>query len=165
LEVDSVDVIRVKDLTDEDARHSGFESRQELIDYLSSGPGGKLRATTELFRVGLHHGGDGDRVEIALDDQLTREDIVAIKQKLARMDADEPWTLKTLRLIRDNPRIAASQLAKKVGRETQPFKADVRKLKRLGLTQSFEVGYELSPRGRAYLAATSISGGSPKRTR
>ena len=32
-----------------------------------------------------------------------------------------------------------------------PFKVDVRKLKRLGLTQSFEVGYELSPRGRALL--------------
>jgi hypothetical protein len=29
----------------------------------------------------------------------------------------------------------------------------VRKLKRLGLTQSFEVGHEISPRGRAYLAA------------
>ena len=32
------------------------------------------------------------------------------------------------------------------------FKLDVRKLKRLGLTVSLEVGYELSPRGRAYLA-------------
>jgi hypothetical protein len=30
------------------------------------------------------------------------------------------------------------------------FKADVVKLKKLGLTQSFEVGYELSPRGRSY---------------
>ena len=28
-------------------------------------------------------------------------------------------------------------------------------LKKLGLTQSFEVGYEISPRGRAYLAATA----------
>ena len=31
------------------------------------------------------------------------------------------------------------------------FKRDVRKLKELGLTRSLEVGYELSPRGRAYL--------------
>jgi len=43
-------------------------------------------------------------------------------------------------------------LAESVGRERDPFKIDVRKLKRLGLTQSFEVGYELSPRGRAFLA-------------
>ena len=37
-----------------------------------------------------------------------------------------------------------------MGRETAPFKADVRKLKELGLTESLEVGYRLSPRGRAY---------------
>jgi len=28
-------------------------------------------------------------------------------------------------------------------------------LKKLGLTQSFEVGYEVSPRGKAYLAAAA----------
>jgi hypothetical protein len=31
---------------------------------------------------------------------------------------------------------------------------DVRKLKNLGLTLSLRVGYELSPRGIAYLTAT-----------
>ena len=43
------------------------------------------------------------------------------------------------------------KLAKSIGRETEPFKIDVRKLKKLGLTQSFEVGYGLSPRGQAFL--------------
>ena len=38
------------------------------------------------------------------------------------------------------------------GRETLPFKIDVRKLKNLGLTISLPIGYELSPRGEAYLA-------------
>ena len=38
-----------------------------------------------------------------------------------------------------------------VGRETAPFKIDVRKLKGLGLTRSFEVGYEISPRGAEFL--------------
>ena len=37
------------------------------------------------------------------------------------------------------------------GRERHPFKTDVRKLKELGLTESLEVGYRLSPRGRALL--------------
>ena len=36
-------------------------------------------------------------------------------------------------------------------RETRAFKADVRKLKELGLTISHEVGYSLSRRGRALL--------------
>ena len=46
----------------------------------------------------------------------------------------------------------AADLAAGFGRETQPFKLDVRKLKNLGLTISLEVGYRLSPRGEAYLS-------------
>ena len=36
-------------------------------------------------------------------------------------------------------------------RERLAFKRDVRKLKELGLTESLDVGYRLSPRGRAVL--------------
>ena len=108
---------------------------------------------TTRGRIELHHGGDGDRVEIALDAALSPEDVQAIAAKLARMDAKKPWTKKTMALIDKYPRVAASQLAAKLGLETRPFKVDVRKLKKLGLTQSFEVGYEISPRGRAYLEA------------
>ncbi len=45
----------------------------------------------------------------------------------------------------------AGDLAASFGRETALFKLDVRKLKALGLTLSLTVGYELSPRGQAYL--------------
>ena len=45
----------------------------------------------------------------------------------------------------------AADLAPLLGRERLPFKRDVRKLKELGLTESLEVGYRLSPRGRAVL--------------
>jgi hypothetical protein len=153
LVVDRIDRVRLADIGERDARRAGFASREELLGYIRSGPGGPIDDDGELFRVELHHGGEEDRVDIALDDQLTGEDVDAITARLARMDASKPWTSTTLRLIRDNPRVAASRLAREVGRETQPFKVDVRKLKRLGLTQSFEVGYEVSPRGRAYLAA------------
>jgi hypothetical protein len=37
--------------------------------------------------------------------------------------------------------------------EKDVFKLNVRKLKRLGLTESLEVGYRLSPRGIAFLRA------------
>ena len=83
---------------------------------------------------------------------LADDDVAAIREKLARMDRGSPWTAKTLSLIEKHPRVAASKLAEKVGRETLDFKADVRKLKKLGLTQSFEVGYEIAPRGKSYLA-------------
>jgi hypothetical protein len=153
LEVDSVAKTRLADITAEDAVLAGFATRDELLEFVRSGPrGDALTDDSELFRIELHHGGDGDRVEIALDDQLTDEDIAVLATKLARLDGKQPWTRTTMQLIAKHPRVAASKLAKKVKRETQPFKIDVRKLKKLGLTQSFEVGYELSPRGRAFLA-------------
>ena len=39
------------------------------------------------------------------------------------------------------------------GRERAPFKLDVRKLKELGLTESLNPGYRLSPRGRSLVEA------------
>ena len=155
LEVDRVDRIEARDITEGDAKRAGFASRDELFLYLRTARDAPFAADSDLFRVELHHGGDGDRVEIALDVDLSADDVKAIAAKLARMDADEPWTKKTFAIIEKHPRVAASQLAKKLGRETLPFKVDVRKLKKLGLTQSFEVGYEISPRGRAYLDASS----------
>ncbi|HJW62866.1 MAG TPA: hypothetical protein VJ849_05160, partial [Actinomycetes bacterium] len=56
------------------------------------------------------------------------------------------------RLIGDQPGVRAGDLAGQRGRERHPFKTDVRKLKELGLTESLEVGYRLSPRGRALLS-------------
>ena len=54
--------------------------------------------------------------------------------------------------------VRAPDLAERVGRETPRFKADVRRLKALGLTESLEVGYRLSPRGRALLALDAGEG-------
>jgi hypothetical protein len=161
LVVDAIARVRIADITEGDARRSGFASRVELMEYIRSGPGGEVDDDTEIFRVDLHHGGEEDRVAIALDDQLSPEDVEAISARLARMDAQGEWTAVTLRLIEKNPRVVASELARRLGRERLPFKTDVRKLKRLGLTQSFEIGYDLTPRGRAYLKAI---GGRRRRT-
>ena len=62
-----------------------------------------------------------------------------------------------MELIRQNPQRRAPDLAEIEGRETAPFKIDVRKLKGIGLTVSFAVGYEVSPRGAAYLERTRRS--------
>jgi hypothetical protein len=153
LEVDEVVRVRVADIADDDARRSGFETKAELLAYMKSAKDGALRSATTVYRIALRHGGDGDRVTIAMDDVLDAAAIEAIRSKLAKMDAKEPWTKQTLALIGKRPRVAASKLAASIGRETLDFKTDVRKLKKLGLTQSFEVGYEISPRGRAYLEA------------
>ena len=151
LEVDAIERVTVGSITEADAAAAGFATRAALVDYLAEL--GEVTDDTEVYRVALHHGGDGDRVELALEDELSDEDVAAIAQKLARLDKGGAWTQKTLAIIGKKPRIAASQLAASLGRETLPFKVDVRKLKKLGLTQSFEVGYEISPRGKAFLAA------------
>jgi len=148
LEVDKIARVRVADITARDARRAGFTSRAELVEYLP----GEVTEDSQVFRVELHHGGDGDRVELALEDELTAEDVEEIQRRLARLDQGGAWTARTLALISRHPRVAASKLAARLKRETLPFKVDVRKLKKLGLTQSFEVGYEISPRGRAFLA-------------
>lgn len=166
LEVDDVRLVSVSSITERDAERAGFSSLAALVAYLAElGP---LDPEAQVHRVELHHAGDGDRVSIALQEELTAEDIDVIREKLARLDRDAPWTAQTFELIERSPRIAASKLAAMLGRETAPFKADVVKLKKLGLTQSFEVGYEVSPRGRAYRAATKgdrKAGPAGKRTR
>lgn len=151
LEVDAIELVSVASITEADAAAAGFATRAALVEYLAEL--GEVTPATLVYRVALHHGGDGDRVELALAAELSPEDVAAIAAKLARLDRDGAWTAKTLALIKKKPRIAASKLAASLGRETLPFKVDVRKLKKLGLTQSFEVGYEISPRGEAFLAA------------
>ncbi len=151
VEVDSISRIPLGGLTDDDAKRAGFVDLTELIDYARPVAKGPLTAQTPVFKVDLHHGSDGDRVPLALDTELDRAAVEELCRKLARMDAKGPWTRATLRLIARRPKIAASKLAASIGRETEPFKIDVRKLKKLGLTESFEVGYDLSPRGRAFL--------------
>ena len=75
--------------------------------------------------------------------------------RLRRVDAsaDTPWTASYLRLIAGQPATVARVLAAQAGAELIVFKRRVRQLKELGLTQSLEVGYRISPRGEAVLAA------------
>ena len=62
--------------------------------------------------------------------------------------------METLAVIAEHPARRAGDLADIVGRERDPFKLDVRKLKNLGLTLSASTsGTELSPRGQAYRRA------------
>ena len=134
LEVDSVEVVERP--SDEDARAAGYADGAAV---LSAFP----RRTGDFYRIALHLAGPDPR--IALRETPPDEALFA---KLERMGA---WTYDVLRAIDEHPGLRAPDLAASFGRETAPFKRDVRKLKELGLTISLEVGYELSPRGHAVL--------------
>jgi DNA-binding IclR family transcriptional regulator len=57
-----------------------------------------------------------------------------------------------LHLIAELPGTDSTELAARAGIDRLKFKQRVRRLKSLGLTESLEVGYRLSPRGEAVLA-------------
>jgi len=79
--------------------------------------------------------------------------VSAVVAKLDTGRRSGPWTTEILCWIRDHPGVVSTQLAARLGREVAPMKADIRKLKALGLTISLTVGYQLSPRGVAYLTS------------
>ena len=110
-----------------------------------------------MYRIAFHLVDEPDpRAELANTAELTPDDVAAIDRRLERLDrasSTGPWTGVVLALIAEHPERRAPDLAAMLGRETAPFKLDVRKLKNLGLTLSFRIGYRLSPRGEAYLRA------------
>lgn len=102
-----------------------------------------------------------ERERLAAQAKLTVAQVGAITKRLDRWDAaskEGPWTRRTLELISQQPGVVSTVLAKQMRRERLVFKGLVRRLKDLGLTYSLEVGYCLSPRGRAYLKANSGRG-------
>lgn len=163
--VDSLERIAIETITEHDAARSGFTGRSELLEYLGRySESAFLTPESEVWRIVFHHGGEDDRIDQALDGSLTDELFAELQRKLDGYDtrsASGPWTRRTLKVIEKNPRIAASKLAPKLKLDTLPFKANVVKLKKLGLTMSFEVGYEVSPRGRAFMKRD----GSPRKRR
>jgi hypothetical protein len=102
--------------------------------------------------------GPDDWARLSQQSELSEDDVADISRRLDRMDERSPtgaWTRRTLELIADHPAVVSTELAKQIGMERFAFKANVRKLKRLGLTHSLEVGYQLSPRGRAYKSSAT----------
>ncbi len=150
LAIDAVDVIEEQDITDDDASRAGYGGRDELIAALRGHPDG------QLYRIVLRYAGDDPREALREQSALDDDAIARIAVRLARFDRVNrygPWTEAVLRLIARKPEVRAPDLAASLGRDTEPFKRDVRKLKELGLTESLKVGYRLAPRGRAWLAA------------
>jgi hypothetical protein len=146
--IESVDEVDPATLTEDDALRSGVGSLAELRRLLERRPG------AHVYRMRVCSAGPDPRVTLREQAELSDDERRAVDQQLDRWDAaraDGPWTRSLLRLIAENPGVRAPDLAASLGRETPPFKRDVRKLKELGLTCSLPVGYEISHRGRAYL--------------
>ena len=141
IEATDVRQVSVGDITDDDARLAGATDRGVLLKRLDTGD--------PVWRVDFAFLGPDDR--IARRNNTSSEDLTDVMARLSRLDRNGAWTRQTLQLIGRYPGIVSTTLARHADQERPAFKLNVRKLKELGLTESLEVGYRLSPRGEAVL--------------
>jgi len=150
------------DLTEADARAAGFADVDALRRQLwpaeptrqpaYRGPRAS-KGGDHVYRVRLCWVGEDPRLSLR-SSVPEADDLANLAAAVAKLDAGKragPWTRPILEWIRDNPGVISTELAALLGREVAPMKADIRRLKALGLTESLRVGYRLSPRGVAYL--------------
>ena len=145
LRVEAVDVVDLSRVTETEAVAAGFTNLAALRSELLKRPDG------ELYRIRLSLAGPDPR--LALRDEVPdRAELQTILTRLERIDSRSttgPWTQKCLAVINAHPAELAADLAQRCGMKKAAFKVRVRKLKALGLTQSLDVGYRLSPRGQS----------------
>ena len=134
-------------LTNADAAAGGFASKAALLKWTRS------KGTGTLYRVDLRLAGPDPRIALRDADDLGGSELKSLDARLERMDqaAPEPWTRSVLRQIQSHPAVVSTELAAAAGLPRDYYKIRVRRLKALGLTESLDIGYRLSPRGAAYL--------------
>jgi hypothetical protein len=147
-------------LHEADATAAGFASVNQLLAFVDR------RTAGAIYRIRLRLAGPDPRIALreSLPDAGQLRELTDRLDRLDRASRHGAWTRPVLRLIRDRPGVRAADLAAAFGRERLPFKLDVRKLKELGLTESLNPGYRLSPRGVALLDALESPAATQPRT-
>ncbi|NOT49146.1 MAG: hypothetical protein HOP17_15560 [Acidobacteria bacterium] len=145
--IDSVAVVDEAAITDEDAAAAGYPSRENMIEHLNY-------REDPIYRIGVRWVGEDPRVALRESSDLSDAELAEVITKLEKMDRTSKrgaWTKSYLEVIESMPATYSGLLANYLGVAQADFKLSVRKLKALGLTESLEVGYCLSPRGKKVL--------------
>ena len=140
LAIAAVEPIAPAKITAAEARRAGSPSLAALRAELAGHEGAVYRITLSLAGADPR-----EALREALPDAGQTAELRAQLQRL-------PWAAELLRTIAAQPGVRAPDLAAAAGLPTPNFKARVRRLKELGLTESLMTGYRLSPRGQALLA-------------
>jgi len=149
----AVDQISEKEISERDAKLAGFESKVALLKDLKKREG-------DLYRIHLSLAGPDERVALRTKSDISNVEWNELKQKLDRLDAygiHGPWVASFLSVVSMNPGVLSTTLAASLGLERKWFKQHMRKLKELGLTESLEIGYRISPRGETVLKRLNYS--------
>ena len=148
VEVVSVAEVEQQSITKHDAELAGYSSRDDVLAELAKYGEGTL------YRIDFRFAGADQRIALRQKDDMSEAEIDGLMKRLSRLDkasSHGPWTRQALELIDRNPGVVSTVLAAEMGVERPVFKIDIRKLKESGLTESLEVGYRLSPRGKRIL--------------
>ncbi len=142
VKVTGVRPMRLSDIEPDDLRRSGFDSVAAVAEFL------RLPQSATVTRVEFEL---TEEPAAKPPPELSAEVVVTRLQATDRRSA-APWTANVIALIRAHPATRAGDLAPEMGWETPVFKANVRKLKALGLTQSLETGDRLTDLGEPVAA-------------
>lgn len=149
LAIETVDIVREDGISRAEAKAAGYASLQELLSDLQA------RSDGVVYRIRLRLSGPDPRERLREQTSLTPGELAQVRNKLGQLDSrgkHGPWTRDVLRAVARSPGLRAPDLAEHLGFEKEWLKVNVRKLKELGLTESLETGYRLSPRGQAVLS-------------
>ena len=140
--VTGVRAVRLADIAADDLRRAGITSVAAVAELL------RLPESATVTRV---------EFELTAEPAPAQPPALSAEAAAARLRATDrrsaaPWTAAVLALIRAHPATRAGDLVAAMAWETPPFKANVRKLKALGLTQSLETGYCLTELGERVAA-------------
>lgn len=131
-------------ITEAEARAAGYLTREDAVADLGD--------AGTVYRIELAGMEPDERVSLRDEADLSDADWVAIRARFDRWEKSAPGHHRAiLEAIARRPGTAAAGLASALGVEKPRFKQDVRKLKELGLTESLDVGYRISPRGEAVM--------------
>ena len=146
LHIGDIAIVALEDISNADARRAGYDSQRVAGDRVErTGDGGSTASSlarskpirvsrSERRRDGLGASGS--------DATVVPPGCPCERRAVDPSRAGAPAGASRRR---------AGDLCEMVGQDKLSFKINVRKLKALGLTESLEIGYRLSPRGEALL--------------
>ena len=152
LRIKSLNKMTYKQIAESDIREAGYQTREELDQALGTKKNG------DIYKIIFELEQPDPRIALRENTHLSDSDIIELLKKLERLDTRgkvKDWTRKVLCLVHEDPGQLAVYYAGKLGYEKEWFKLNIRKLKNLGLTISLANGYEISPRGKAFLKNTA----------
>jgi len=147
--IDTVEIVSENEISELDAREAGYGTKENLLSKLNY-------RDDPIYKIRVFFKGDDPRIQLRENDNLADDELDEIIAKLRKLDAGRKrgrWTQEYLQVIHDMPQTYSGLLADYLGLSIPEFKPWVRKLKALGLTESLQPGYKLSPRGEKVLNA------------